>query len=159
MPESTCPAISARERIKGPDDGGFTGCPKRSGATIQAVVIAAAVCALVAGSSPASAAGDAGRTGGIRTLRSLSFDSPGRKKRRPIARRRVLPQERIQPGYGYSAALKAANITWDEHTLDQFLANPAADVHGTKMFISIPMATLEPHCLLENVEVTAGGRT
>ena len=46
-----------------------------------------------------------------------------------------------EPGYSYSAALKALNITWDERTLDQFLANPAADVHGTKMFISIPDAT------------------
>jgi cytochrome c len=44
------------------------------------------------------------------------------------------------PGYNYSAALKAANMTWDEHTLDQFLANPATDVHGTKMFISVPNA-------------------
>lgn len=31
-------------------------------------------------------------------------------------------------------------MTWDEHTLDQFLANPATDVHGTKMFISVPNA-------------------
>ena len=45
-----------------------------------------------------------------------------------------------EPGYNYSAALKAANITWDQHNLDQFLANPAADVHGTKMFINVPSA-------------------
>ena len=45
-----------------------------------------------------------------------------------------------EPGYNYSAALKAATITWDQHSLDQFLANPTADVHGTKMFISVPSA-------------------
>lgn len=45
-----------------------------------------------------------------------------------------------EPGYNYSPALKAANITWDEHTLDQFLANPASDVHGTKMFVNLPQA-------------------
>jgi cytochrome c len=45
-----------------------------------------------------------------------------------------------EPDYNYSPALKAANITWDEHTLDQFLTNPAADVHGTKMFINVPDA-------------------
>jgi len=45
-----------------------------------------------------------------------------------------------EPGYSYSPALKSANITWDEHTLDQFLANPTADIHGTKMFISVPNA-------------------
>ena len=44
------------------------------------------------------------------------------------------------PGYNFSPALKAANITWDEQTLDKFLANPGTDVHGTKMFISVPNA-------------------
>ena len=82
-----------------------------------------------------------GRTGGIRALRSLSFDSPGRKKVGPSLAGVFGRKSGSEPGYSYSAALKAANITWDEHTLDQFLANPAADVHGTKMFISIPMAT------------------
>jgi cytochrome c len=43
-------------------------------------------------------------------------------------------------GYNYSAALKAANITWDEKTLDQWLQNPTGDVHGSKMFITIPNA-------------------
>jgi cytochrome c len=45
-----------------------------------------------------------------------------------------------EPGYSYSTALKAVNLTWDEHTLDKYLANPGADVHGTKMFISVPNA-------------------
>jgi cytochrome c len=45
-----------------------------------------------------------------------------------------------EPGYTCSPALKAANITWDQQTLDKFLANPTADVRGTKMFISVPNA-------------------
>ena len=45
-----------------------------------------------------------------------------------------------EPGYSYSAALKAANITWDESTLDQYLANPGTDIHGTKMLVSVPSA-------------------
>jgi len=44
------------------------------------------------------------------------------------------------PGYDFSPALKTANITWDETTLDKFLQNPAADVQGTKMVISVPSA-------------------
>jgi cytochrome c len=44
------------------------------------------------------------------------------------------------PGYNYSAALKAANLTWDEKTLDRWLQNPTGDVHGSKMFITIPNA-------------------
>lgn len=43
-----------------------------------------------------------------------------------------------EAGFDYSPALKAAAITWDEKTLDQFIQNPGADVHGTKMFVSLP---------------------
>ena len=42
------------------------------------------------------------------------------------------------PGYNYSPALKSAGITWDEQELDKYLANPAVDIHGTKMVISVP---------------------
>ena len=41
------------------------------------------------------------------------------------------------PDYGYSAALKASGITWDEATLDRWLINPSALVPGTKMFFKI----------------------
>jgi cytochrome c len=45
-----------------------------------------------------------------------------------------------EPGYNYSPAMKSADITWDEQQLDKYLANPSADVHGTKMVISVPNA-------------------
>ena len=44
------------------------------------------------------------------------------------------------PGYDYSPALKSAGITWDEQELHKYLTNPPADVHGTKMVISVPSA-------------------
>ncbi len=37
--------------------------------------------------------------------------------------------------------MTSANLTWDDATLDKFLANPAGLVHGTKMFISVPSST------------------
>ena len=37
------------------------------------------------------------------------------------------------PGYAYSDALKKADKTWDDQTLDAYLANPRALVPGTKM--------------------------
>jgi cytochrome c len=40
--------------------------------------------------------------------------------------------------FDYSSALKAAAITWDEKTLDQFIENPTADVRGTKMPVGLP---------------------
>ncbi|MDR3533539.1 MAG: cytochrome c family protein [Rhodopila sp.] len=36
-------------------------------------------------------------------------------------------------GYSYSAAMKAADKTWDAATLDAYLTNPQVIVHGTKM--------------------------
>ena len=36
-------------------------------------------------------------------------------------------------GYTYSPANKAANLTWDEATLDKYLQSPRAMVPGTKM--------------------------
>ena len=46
-----------------------------------------------------------------------------------------------EPGYSYSAAMKSANITWDDASLDKFLTRPGGFVHGTKMFLSIPSST------------------
>jgi cytochrome c len=38
-----------------------------------------------------------------------------------------------QEGFYYSAAMKAANLTWDEATLDKFLEKPMVSVPGTRM--------------------------
>ena len=35
--------------------------------------------------------------------------------------------------FNYSDAMKNSGLTWDEATLDQYLANPKAKVPGTKM--------------------------
>jgi cytochrome c len=37
------------------------------------------------------------------------------------------------PDYGYSSAMKDANLTWDSATLDRFIANPDQVVPGNKM--------------------------
>lgn len=37
------------------------------------------------------------------------------------------------PGYEYSEAMKNSGHTWDEATLDKYLADPRVDVPGTKM--------------------------
>jgi cytochrome c len=39
-------------------------------------------------------------------------------------------------GYTYSAALKGADITWDEKNLHEWLKNPKAKVAGTKMIFA-----------------------
>ena len=43
-------------------------------------------------------------------------------------------------GFNYSPAMKNAHLVWDAATLDKFLANPNAEVHGTRMFVALPSA-------------------
>lgn len=44
-------------------------------------------------------------------------------------------------GFAYSDAMKKANVTWDEATLDTYLTNPRKMVPGTKMiFPGLPKA-------------------
>ncbi len=40
------------------------------------------------------------------------------------------------PGFSYSAALKAANFTWDDTSFDEFLADPQGRIPGTAMAFS-----------------------
>lgn len=49
-------------------------------------------------------------------------------------------QAATAPGFNYSAALKGAKLSWDDKTLDAFLAAPAKKVPGTRM----PIATPDP---------------
>lgn len=37
------------------------------------------------------------------------------------------------PGFAYSKAMKTANITWDDETIDKYIANPKKVVPGNKM--------------------------
>jgi cytochrome c len=41
----------------------------------------------------------------------------------------------------YSQALKAHNVTWNDKTLDEFLANPMGKVPGTMMVMPVSDAT------------------
>jgi cytochrome c len=41
-------------------------------------------------------------------------------------------------GYHYSLAMVAAQIRWDDASLNRFLAYPQSVVHGTKVFVAIP---------------------
>lgn len=109
---------------------------------IPALATAVSIFSLFAAGSTAPAEGDA--TEGQQVFaRCAACHSakPGENKIGPSLAGVVGRKAGTEAGYNYSSALKAANITWDEHTLDQFLANPSSDVHGTKMFISVPNAT------------------
>ena len=44
-------------------------------------------------------------------------------------------------GFHYSPALEKSGLTWDDATLESFLANPMGKVPGTAMPVSLPDAT------------------
>ena len=102
----------------------------------RAAVPLAAIAALLLGSVPGLADGDAaaGKQAFTTTCGACHSTEPGVNK--------IGPSLAGIDGSksGTVAALKAVNITWDEQTLDKFLENPSADVHGTKMVISVPNA-------------------
>ena len=113
----------------------------RSTQTIIGTALSAAA-ALLISSSPGLAAGDAaaGKQAFATTCGACHSVEPGVNKLGPSLAGVVGSKSGAVPGYNFSPALKAANITWDEQTLDKFLENPGADVRGTKMFISVPNA-------------------
>jgi cytochrome c len=39
----------------------------------------------------------------------------------------------VEPGYGYTDSLKSSGITWDEATLDKWIADPGAVIPGNGM--------------------------
>ena len=107
--------------------------------SILAAAAACAIAALVLGSRPSLAAGDP--QVGQRVFAECAgchATAPGVNKIGPSLAGVVGRKSGTASGYNYSPAMKDANITWDDDTLDKFLAGPAGFVHGTKMFISVP---------------------
>ena len=94
--------------------------------------------ALVAGAVGAGAiaatppAGDAQRGAEIYTrcaaCHALEYDRTGPRHCGLIGRKAG-----TVPGFEYSPAMKRSRLTWDEGTLDRFLANPPGVVPGTAM--------------------------
>jgi cytochrome c len=94
-----------------------------------ALAFAAAV-----GSGTALAEGDAAK--GEKVFKKCkvchSFD-PGKKKIGPHLMGVVGRKAGSVEGYKYSKAMAAADITWDEASLDEFLTKPKAFLKKTKM--------------------------
>lgn len=63
---------------------------------------------------------------------------PGDNKTGPSLAGVVGSKSGTVPGFNFSAAMKNGNITWDDTSLDKFLANPTGFIHGTMMFVGLP---------------------
>jgi len=95
---------------------------------------------VLGGTSSTLAAGDAtaGKTVFSSRCAMCHTTEPGVNKIGPSLVGIVGSKSGTVPGFDFSAAMNIAVITWDDAELDKFLANPAGDVHGTKMFVNLP---------------------
>lgn len=102
-----------------------------------AVVLAGAISAVFAKTVWAGAlAGDAARGETVyeacQDCHSLDKNDVGPRHRGVFGRKAG-----SLPDYDYSQALKSANITWNEETLDKWLTDPQALAPGAKMFFHL----------------------
>jgi cytochrome c len=99
---------------------------------------------LILGSwSTAMAAGDAsaGQSVFASHCAVCHATAPGENKIGPSLSGIVGSKSGSVPGFDFSTAMKDANVTWNEASLDKFLADPVGFVHGTKMFVNLPSQT------------------
>jgi cytochrome c len=90
----------------------------------------------VAASTPAKAAGDAGRGEEVYE-RCAGCHSLDANRIGPMHRGVFGRKAGTAAGYGYSAALKSSGVLWDEATLDKWLQAPSRFVPGSKMGFSL----------------------
>ena len=64
--------------------------------------------------------------------------TPGQNKVGPFLAGIVGSKSGTVPGFNFSPAMKAADVTWDDANLDKYLENPVGFIHGTKMFVNLP---------------------
>jgi cytochrome c len=101
--------------------------------------MACAVATIFLGPLASHAAGDP--AAGKRTFAECAgchSISPGVNKIGPSLSGVVGRKSGTATGYRYSPGMATANVTWDDATLDRFLASPTGFAHGTKMFFSVP---------------------
>jgi len=99
------------------------------------VGVAVGVMCLTAGSGPAASAGDAGAGRSVFQSNCGICHSVGAGKNGvgPTLSGIVGRKTGAVAGYNYSPANEAANLTWDQATLDEYLEAPRATMPGTKM--------------------------
>ena len=112
----------------------------------RAALSSVALVLLCAGVPPtragdASTSGASGQAPFNNNCRTCHSTKEGDNRLGPSLSNIVGAKAAARSGYAnYSQAMRTAGITWDEQELDKYLANPPADVHGTKMVISVPNA-------------------
>ena len=100
--------------------------------TLRRAAAHAACVVWVASASAFAATGDAKRGAEIYTrceaCHALAYDRTGPRHCGVVGRKAG-----TVPGFDYSPAMRRSKLTWDESTLDRFLADPPKVVPGTTM--------------------------
>jgi cytochrome c len=107
-----------------------------------AVLTAAAVTVTLLGASPSHADGDAakGKKVFAKCMACHTLEA-GKNKVGPSLHGIIGRKSGSIADFTYSDAMKNANLTWDEATLDVYLTNPKKEVPGNKMaFPGLPKA-------------------
>ena len=102
------------------------------GRILTATLALAFAAALGSGAAVAEGDAEAGEKVFKKCKTCHSFD-PGKKKIGPHLKGVVGRKAGSVDGYKYSKAMAAADITWDEANLNEFLTKPKAFLKGTKM--------------------------
>ncbi|NKB57780.1 MAG: c-type cytochrome [Alphaproteobacteria bacterium] len=89
--------------------------------------------ALALGSTSASAADANAGKKVFKKCKACHSLKPGKKKVGPTLHGVLGNKAAGMKGYKYSKAMKAADITWDDKTLDAYLTKPKKFLKGTKM--------------------------
>ena len=103
-----------------------------TGRILTAAIALAFAAALGGGTAFAEGDADKGKKVFKKCKTCHTFD-PGKKKIGPHLKGIIGRKSASVEGYKYSKAMKAADVTWDEATLDIYLKKPKAFIKGTKM--------------------------
>ena len=101
---------------------------------MKPAILAAAALVALGLAAPAHAAGDPAAGRAVFNKCSICHTvKPGQNAIGPSLFGVVGRKSATEPGFSYSDAMKKADKTWDEATLDTYLTSPKAMVPGTKM--------------------------
>jgi cytochrome c len=84
---------------------------------------------------------DQGRVLFAQVCRSCHTDEPGKHKAGPSLYGVVGRQAGSAVGFDYSDAMRQATLTWNDDSLDRYLADPKTYIHGGRMPYSMLMGT------------------
>jgi cytochrome c len=126
----------ARTRVEDPHERSEASLRRRE-KYLAAVMLAGAISAALTGTAWAGGlTGDASHGEALyeacQDCHSLDKNDVGPRHRGVFGRKAA-----SLPDYDYSDALKSANITWNEETLDKWLTDPQAVAPGAKMFFRL----------------------